>query len=235
MLVSGAAAEITFYRVTNLRFGRIALAIQEIRRRHHHAGRAVAALQSMLLPESLLQRMIGSVARQAFDGRDGRAVGLRGEYRARLDRLAIHEHRAGSAKRAFTADVRTGQSHDLADVMDEEHSRFDHVRAGLAINRYVYAHRYFRLRLPLRPWVTQKSGFRTRSLRRCRYSRYGEAKTNRPISIRGHTGLSLQGVRKLIVELFEQHLRVFEVGGIEAFVKTETSRPKNHRRQPQTD
>ena len=32
--------------------------------------------------------------------------------------------------------------------MDEEHSRFDQVRASLAINRYVYAHRYFRLRLP---------------------------------------------------------------------------------------
>ena len=140
----------------------------------------------MLLPESLLQRMIGPVARQAFDSRDCRAVGLSREYRARLDRLAIHEHRAGSAKRAFTADVRTGQSHDLADVMDEEHSRFDQVRASLAINRYVYARRYFRLRLPLRPWVTQNSGFRMRSLGDVA-SRYGEVKTNRPISARGHT------------------------------------------------
>jgi hypothetical protein len=29
--------------------------------------------------------------------------------------------------------------------VDEEHSRFDDVRAGLAVNRYVYAHRNFRL------------------------------------------------------------------------------------------
>ena len=48
-----------FYRMTDFRFGRIAVAGKEIRRRHHHAGRAVAALQAMLLPESLLQRMIG--------------------------------------------------------------------------------------------------------------------------------------------------------------------------------
>ena len=45
MLVSGAAAEITFYRMTDFRFGRIAVAVWEIRRRHHHAGRAVAALK----------------------------------------------------------------------------------------------------------------------------------------------------------------------------------------------
>ena len=56
---------------------------------HDHSGRAVAALQSMLFPESFLHRMQFAVLRQAFDGRDLRAVGLHGEHRARLHRLAV--------------------------------------------------------------------------------------------------------------------------------------------------
>jgi hypothetical protein len=106
--------------------------------------------------------------------------------------------------------------------MDEEHSRFDHVRASLAVNRHVYAHRYFRLRLPLRPWVTQKFGFRTRSLRRCRYSLYGETKTNRQ-SARAVT--QAYHHKKFANQLLSS--RILEVGGYQP--------PKKSRRQPQTD
>ena len=54
---------------------------------HHHARRAEAALQAVLLPEALLERVQLAVLLQALDGRDLAAVGLHREHGARLDRL----------------------------------------------------------------------------------------------------------------------------------------------------
>ena len=50
----------------------------------------------------------GSVAvlGEALDGRHLVPVGLDGEQRARLDRLAVEQHRAGAARRRVAADVR---------------------------------------------------------------------------------------------------------------------------------
>jgi len=104
-------------------------------RGHQHAGRTEAALQAMLLPEALLQRVQRAARREALDRGDPRAVGLDREHRAALDRLAVEVNRARAAARGVTADVRAGQAELLADEVDEQEPRLDRVGPRLAVDR----------------------------------------------------------------------------------------------------
>ncbi len=79
----------------------------------------------MLLPESLLDRMIHAIVRQALDGLDRRAFHLNREQRAGLRRLAIDAHHAGAALAGVTSNMRAGKSEMIAKVVDEEGSRLD--------------------------------------------------------------------------------------------------------------
>src|SRR5882672_5875299 len=54
-LIAGAAAEIARDRDANLLLGRIGIVAQEFDERGQHAGRAEAALQSVIVPERFLQ------------------------------------------------------------------------------------------------------------------------------------------------------------------------------------
>src|SRR5215510_4645542 len=63
--VAGAAAQIARDRVTDVRLGRTGVAPEQRHARHHHARRAVPALQPVLLPEALLNRMQLAVLFQA--------------------------------------------------------------------------------------------------------------------------------------------------------------------------
>src|SRR5262245_2922310 len=99
--------------------------LQQLHRRHDHPRRAEAALQPVAVPESLLHRMQIPVRCQPLDRSDGGAVGLHREYRARLDRLAVHQHRAGAANAGLAADVGAGQSKAIAQVVNQQETRFD--------------------------------------------------------------------------------------------------------------
>ena len=57
VLIAGAAAEISLQRVPDLLLGGVGVLREQIDRGEDHAGRAEAALQPVLLPERLLQRM----------------------------------------------------------------------------------------------------------------------------------------------------------------------------------
>src|SRR6185295_9723540 len=57
VLVAGAAAQIPRDALADLPLGWRRRVVEKRHRRHDHARRAVAALQAVLLPESLLQRM----------------------------------------------------------------------------------------------------------------------------------------------------------------------------------
>jgi len=46
-------------------------------------------LESVLLPETILQRVQFAILGYSFDGRDAAAAGLNGEHGTRLDCLAI--------------------------------------------------------------------------------------------------------------------------------------------------
>src|SRR5207253_2994924 len=86
---------------------------------------AKAALQAMTLLERRLHRMQFAVGREAFDGRDLGAFRLDGKDRARLDRVTVDQHGAGTALPGVAADVRAGQSKVVADEIDEQRARID--------------------------------------------------------------------------------------------------------------
>src|SRR5205823_11939043 len=100
-----------------------------------HAWRAEAALQSVLLKESFLDRIELAVLLQSFHRHDLTAVRLNGERRARLDRLSVEQDRACAARRGLAPDVRARHFEVLADEMDEKKARLDFRLFYCSVNR----------------------------------------------------------------------------------------------------
>src|SRR4051812_32769206 len=106
--------------MADLLLRRLRVLVEERAGRHDHSRRAEPALQAVLVPEGLLDRMKLPVLRNALDGRDLAAFELHGEQRAALRRLAVDEDGTRSALTRVAADVRPGQPEHVAQEMDEE-------------------------------------------------------------------------------------------------------------------
>src|SRR4029077_13068908 len=105
------------------------------------AWRAETALQAVLIPESLLQRVQLAACRQSLDREDLVAVGLRREHRAGLDRpRAVQEYAATAAARRVAADVRAGQAALFAEEVREQRARLDVPVVGDAVDRDMDLH-----------------------------------------------------------------------------------------------
>src|ERR1044072_1813602 len=117
--VTGAAAEIPRNGLADLLLARVLVLLEQRARRHQHARGAESALQAVLLGEALLHRMELAALLQPLDRGDLRAVGLHGEHRARLDRVAVEDHGACPAVRGVAADVGARHPEHLADKMHE--------------------------------------------------------------------------------------------------------------------
>ena len=124
VLVSRAATDVALEPMTNLVFGGGRIAIEDLLRRHDHAGRAESALEAVLVPERFLHGIELAVARETFHGDDIRALRLHGKHGAALDGLAVQLHGARAAQRGFAAHVRTRQARDVAHEMNEQQARF---------------------------------------------------------------------------------------------------------------
>lgn len=110
---------------------------QQIARGHQHPGRAVAALQGVLLVEGALQSGQLPVMGQPLHGGHLASVGLDGEHGAALDARAVQFDRAGPAVRGVAADRGAGQTEAVAEVVDQEETGF-HV---VLVRRAVHLHR----------------------------------------------------------------------------------------------
>src|SRR5262245_28148520 len=84
ILVAGAAAAISSDSLADVLLRRILLAAQQVERGEQHAGRAVSALQSVMLGKGLLHGMQLAILLQAFNRGDFALVRLKGKERARL-------------------------------------------------------------------------------------------------------------------------------------------------------
>src|SRR5215212_630497 len=80
----------------------------------HHPGGTEAALEAVLIPERLLDRVKGAVLFEAFDGADLAAVDLDGEDGTGLDRQVIQDDGTGAAATSVAANVGAGQAERLA-------------------------------------------------------------------------------------------------------------------------
>src|SRR5712691_13051033 len=134
VVITRAPAEVALELVPDLLLARVRIALEHLVDRHDHAGRAEAALEPVLLPEPLLDRVELAVLRQPFDRHDVGAVRLDGEEIAGLDGLAVHEDRARPALAGVTADVRPGEAHRLADVVHQEQAGLHFVAVALAVD-----------------------------------------------------------------------------------------------------
>src|SRR3984957_1288082 len=83
IVVAGAAADIAFEAVADRVFVKVrAQSIDEVDGGHDHARRAEAALQPVIVLESLLHGMELAVRGEAFDRRHLRALATRRQHRA---------------------------------------------------------------------------------------------------------------------------------------------------------
>src|SRR5438552_534750 len=110
VLIAGAPAQVAGEALANVGFAGRRVVSQQRVRRQQHPWRAVSALQAMLIPEPLLERVQPASVGQPLDGENLVAVGLHREHRAGLYRpLAVHDDNAAAAARRIAADVRAGQ------------------------------------------------------------------------------------------------------------------------------
>src|SRR6266446_301985 len=137
VVVARAPAEVALELVTDQLLGRPGIALEHLVDRHDHARGAEAALEAVLLPEALLDRMELAVLGQALDRHDVGAVRLDGEEVAGFDGLTVHEDRARAALARVTADVRPGEAHGLADVVHQEKAGLHFVAVALAVDRHL--------------------------------------------------------------------------------------------------
>src|SRR5207249_7653564 len=134
VLIARAAAEVPFQALANFLTARVRIARKELVRGEYHARRAEAALQTVLLPKALLERMELALGREALDCGQFGAVGLDGKHRARLDGLLVHQNRAGAANRSLAADVSPGEPRHFTQVVDQQEPRLNLVLAPRSVN-----------------------------------------------------------------------------------------------------
>src|SRR3984893_18089516 len=134
--VAGAAAEVALQAFADLLVAWIGVAVEQIGGRHDEARRAVAALQPVLVPEGLLDRVQRPVGgRHALDGLHLVAIALHGEEGAGLDSLAIEKDGAGAALAGVTTDVRARKARHISQVVHQQEPRLDLVLPPLAVYR----------------------------------------------------------------------------------------------------
>src|SRR5215210_6408381 len=133
VLVARAAADAAGDRGADLLLARVRVHVEQPARGHQHAGGAEAALERVLLVEALLHRVERAAGLERLDRADLVALAHGGEDRARLHRLAVHQHDAGAAVGGVAAPVGPGQPRVLADVVDEQAARLDVVADLLAV------------------------------------------------------------------------------------------------------
>src|SRR3954469_8156888 len=132
--VARAAAQIAADPLADLVLARLRVLVEQPGRLHDHPGRTEAALEAVLIPEGLLERVEVGAVRHTFDGLDLMPVRLDGEHRAGLGTDAVEMDRARAAVARVAADVRPGQPEDIAQEVDKEEARLDVGLAGLSVD-----------------------------------------------------------------------------------------------------
>src|SRR5437773_10476223 len=132
--VAGTPAEIAFEAPADLVFGGVRVLRKQVRGRHDEPWRAVATLQSVLVPERLLDRVELAILGQALDRLQALALCLNGKHRAALHRLAVDEDRARAALARVASDVCAGEPQVVAQVMHEQQARLDLMLVPAAVD-----------------------------------------------------------------------------------------------------
>src|SRR4030095_9464114 len=123
--VAGAAAEVAGDRFFDLLFGWLVRLAKEPIGGHEHSRSAIAAFDSVIFPESFLERMQSFILRQPLHGNDFIASRLHGEYHARFHRPPVPENSASTAAADDTTHVGAGKPQGVAEKMSQQRPRLD--------------------------------------------------------------------------------------------------------------
>lgn len=134
MRVAGATAEVAFQTMDDFFSGGARVCLQEMHSGHDHSRRAVAALQRMAFPKSLLHGVQFAIAGQALDRGHFGTIGLNREERAGLDCFAVEKDRAGAANARFTTHMSPSQAAVIPQEMDQQRSRIDFFLSWNTVN-----------------------------------------------------------------------------------------------------
>src|SRR4030088_469376 len=127
-------AEIAFEALADFVLGRVRVLVEEVGGGHDEAGRAVPALEAVLIPERLLQWVQLAVLGHALDRGQALALSLDCEHRAALDRLAVDQDGACAALAGVAAHARAREADAVAQVMHEQEARLDLMLMPVAVD-----------------------------------------------------------------------------------------------------
>src|SRR5215469_9364352 len=122
-LVPGAAAKYAADGVADLLARRVGVGLHQFDSRHQHCGRAVAALETVLFPERVLNGMKRIDASQTLDSADLAAVRLHCKGEAGARRAAIEQDGAHPADPVFATDMSACETQLMAQKVAEKESR----------------------------------------------------------------------------------------------------------------
>src|SRR3569833_1769301 len=107
-------------------------------RRAHLPGRAVTALESILLDERALQRMQLRLAGEPFHRRDFTPLILNGKGKARVDSYAVDQHGARSACALIATLLGARESQMLAQKIEKGGSWIERHLVGASVDGEVH-------------------------------------------------------------------------------------------------
>src|SRR6185503_16349636 len=132
--ISRAPAKVPRQTYPDLLLGGIGVVSKERGRGDEHAGRAETALHAALLEERALERADLVLAGETFDGGHRSTLGLQGEVRARVHRLAVEQHHAGAALRVVASFLGAGETELLTDGLQQADVGIELDRVGGSVD-----------------------------------------------------------------------------------------------------
>jgi hypothetical protein len=124
-VIPSAAADVAFQFLAHRRLIKVvAVTMNDIDRCHDHAGRAIAALQAMIVAKCRLHRVQFFAPGDALNGRHVTAVGLSDQCRAAFDGATIDVNYTCAALACVASDMSAGETEMITQQMNEERSVF---------------------------------------------------------------------------------------------------------------
>ena len=138
--IGGAAAEVAAHELGDvLVAGGVAL-LEQLDGGHDLPGRAVAALEGVVLDERLLHRVQLAVRREALDRRDLAALAGDGERQAGEHAAAVDPDGARAARALVAALLGAGEAEVLAQRVEQADARLELEDARLAVDGELEVH-----------------------------------------------------------------------------------------------
>ena len=132
--IGAAAADVAAHQLADFVGGRRPALRDEARGRADLTGRAVAALECVVVDEGLLQRMQRAVGGEPLDGGDLGAVLHDDQRQAGIDAPAVDQDRAGAALALIAALLGAGQIETVAQRVEQGRPGRDGQRTFLAVD-----------------------------------------------------------------------------------------------------